>query len=212
MTRYDQNYSQGRGDLSGAKEDAKAKASQVSEQAKQQAKGQLEKGRDTTSVELEKVAHAVQAAASDLNEQNQPGLSRYVTDIADSMSSLAESLRGKNVDELVHEVTGIARRNPTLFIAGSVAIGLGLARFAKASSKQNMMNQDDTAYSSYSEMSGSSRDDLDWPEGYGDTDYDADYSSRMSDFSTKESESITGDTLTPGDNGKTNTLGGRRYE
>lgn len=116
------------------KVEAGNQAARISEQARQQAKRQFNQGRETVSSGMDKVAHAVRAAASDLQEQNSTGLSGYVTDIAESMSSLAESLRGKNIDELMQEVGGIAKRNPALFVTGSVAIGFGLARFAKSSS------------------------------------------------------------------------------
>ena len=61
-------------------------------------------------------------------------MSHYVSDIAQSMVDLADNLRGKSVDELVGEVNRLARNNPGLFIAGSVALGFGLTRFARASS------------------------------------------------------------------------------
>ena len=73
------------------------------------------------------------AAAEDLQDHQQQALSEYVTQFASSISALANNLRHKSIDELMHEAEGIARRNPALFIGGSIAIGLGLARFAKAS-------------------------------------------------------------------------------
>jgi len=59
-----------------------------------------------------------------------------VSDIAQSMVDLADNLRGKSVDELVGEVNRLARNNPGLFIAGSVALGFGLTRFARPSSNR----------------------------------------------------------------------------
>ena len=84
---------------------------------------------------MDSIADAATAAAEDLHEHHQEGLSRYVSEIADSVSSIAGSLRHKSVDELVHEVGAIARKNPTLFLAGSVAVGLGIGRFARSSAK-----------------------------------------------------------------------------
>ncbi len=116
------------------KMEARNQAARISEQAKHQAKNKLDQSRQTFSAEIDKVAHAVRAAASDLRDQNSDGLSSYVAEMAESMSSLATRLRGKNVDELMHEVTGVAKRNPALFVTGSLALGFGLARFAKSSS------------------------------------------------------------------------------
>jgi hypothetical protein len=60
------------------------------------------------------------------------GMSDYLTDMADSMTGLAGNLRGKSAEQLLHDAADLARSNPGLFIAGSIAIGFGLSRFLKA--------------------------------------------------------------------------------
>ncbi len=117
-------------------EDIKAKAAEAGEQLKNQGKAQLDSYRGTAADELEKVAQSAKAAAAELENQDSTGLSHYVSDIAQSMVDLADNLRGKSVDELVGEVNRLARNNPGLFIAGSVALGFGLTRFARASSNR----------------------------------------------------------------------------
>ena len=113
--------------------DLKAKAREVGDEVKQQGKAQLDSYRGTAADELEKVARSAQAAADELQHQDN-GLSTYVSEMAQGMVELADNLRGKSVDELVGEVNRLARNNPGLFIAGSVALGFGLTRFARASS------------------------------------------------------------------------------
>ncbi|MBU2014430.1 MAG: hypothetical protein KJ595_19815, partial [Gammaproteobacteria bacterium] len=115
-------------------EELKAKAREAGEQIKTQGKAQLDSYRGTAADELEKVAQSAKAAAAELENQDRTGLSHYVSDMAQSMVDLADNLRGKSVDELVGEVNRLARNNPGLFIAGSVALGFGLTRFARASS------------------------------------------------------------------------------
>jgi len=115
-------------------EELKAKAREAGEQVKNQGKAQLDSYRGTAADELEKVAQSAKAAAAELENQDRTGLSHYVSDMAQSMVDLADNLRGKSVDELVGEVNRLARNNPGLFIAGSVALGFGLTRFARASS------------------------------------------------------------------------------
>lgn len=119
---------------SASAEDMKAKARDAGEQVKNQGKAQLDSYRGTAADELEKVAQSAKAAAAELENQDSTGLSSYVSDVAQSMVNLADNLRGKSVDELVGEVNRLARNNPGLFIAGSVALGFGLTRFARASS------------------------------------------------------------------------------
>lgn len=115
-------------------EELKVKAREAGEQVKNQGKAQLDSYRGTAADELEKVAQSAKAAAAELENQDRTGLSHYVSDMAQSMVDLADNLRGKSVDELVGEVNRLARNNPGLFIAGSVALGFGLTRFARASS------------------------------------------------------------------------------
>lgn len=120
-----------------AADDLKGSAKQTSQEAKQQAAQTLEENRGKAADELDKIAHAARAAASDLAGQQEQGLSNYVADMAQSIGSLAGSLREKNLDDLMHDAKELARRNPTLFLAGSIAIGLGISRFAKASARRS---------------------------------------------------------------------------
>jgi hypothetical protein len=113
--------------------EVKSSARQASREAKQQAAETLDENRERAADELDKIAHAARAAASDLEDQEQEGLSDYVADMAQGIGSFANSLRRKNMDELLQEAREVARRNPALFIAGSIAVGFGLSRFAKAS-------------------------------------------------------------------------------
>lgn len=113
--------------------EAKSSAKQASKEAKQQAAQTLDENRGRAADELDKIAHAARAAASELEGQQDEGLSNYVSEMAQSIGTLANSLREKSLDELVQDAKQIARNNPTLFLAGSIAVGLGLSRFAKAS-------------------------------------------------------------------------------
>lgn len=137
-----------------AAEDAKAKARQAADQVKTQGKSQLEGYRETAADEIEKVAHSAKAAAQELEGQDRLGLSHYVSDMAQGMVQFSDSLRGKSVDELFQDVNRLARNNPALFLTGSVALGFGLTRFARASSKR--ASQGDYGHQSRHAVTGSS--------------------------------------------------------
>lgn len=141
MTNYDENltrrnFSSADNESGNDSNNAKMNAKNAAENIKESAERTLNENRDKALGGAESVAHAARAAAEDLRNQNQEGLSHYVTELADTVSKFAEKLRHKNVDELVHEVTDLARKNPALFIGGTIAIGLGIARFAKASAER----------------------------------------------------------------------------
>lgn len=143
-------------------DDAKAKAKQAADEVKTQGMSQLEGYRETAADELEKVAQSAKAAAQELEGQDRLGLSSYVSTMAQSMVKLSDDLRGKSVDELFQDVNRLARDNPGLFIAGSVALGFGLTRFARASSKRAAQgdyghHDSSTSFSSSSGLHGSSQ-------------------------------------------------------
>jgi F0F1-type ATP synthase membrane subunit b/b' len=100
--------------------------------ARQQADAQFGQYRDTAADQIEALAQGAKSFVSELEDKDTLGMSDYLTDMAASMTGLAGNLRGKSAEQLLHNAADLARSNPTLFIAGSVAIGFGLSRFLKA--------------------------------------------------------------------------------
>ena len=129
-------------DVRAVADDVKASATESVESAKQQARSQAETGKSRLAEELDHVAHAAEKAAADLHDNNDDALSHYVGDMASTVGQLASGLREKSVDDLVRDVQGIARKNPALFIAGSIAVGIGIARFAKATEHRDQYATD----------------------------------------------------------------------
>jgi len=101
---------------------------------RQQGTAQFEQYRQTAAEQIASLAEGAKSAAQNMQDNDTLGLSHYVTDIATSMSTLAEDLRGKSADELLQKAGKLAQDNPGLFIAGSIALGFGLSRFLRASS------------------------------------------------------------------------------
>lgn len=116
--------------LQNLQDDAKA----ALQGAKEQGAAQFEQYRDTAAEQIETLAQSAKSAAEQLQASDTLGLSHYVTDMAQSMTTLADNLRGKSADELLQQAGKLARDNPALFLTGSIAIGFGLSRFLKASS------------------------------------------------------------------------------
>lgn len=122
-----------------------SKAREVGEQAKVQARSALNQQTQTAADKLDDIADSVKAAAERLGQDDDTGLSQYVSGMAGSLGELADGLRNKNVDEMVRDVRQMAQRNPALFITGSIAMGFGLARFARASSQRTHASGDMSA-------------------------------------------------------------------
>lgn len=102
--------------------------------ARQQADAQFGQYRDTAADQIDALAQGAKSVVSELENKDTLGMSDYLADMAESMSGLAGNLRGKSAEQLLHEGADLARNNPALFIAGSIALGFGLSRFLKAGS------------------------------------------------------------------------------
>src|SRR5688500_4080222 len=89
------------------------------------AKGQLAEG-------AERVAAAVDRTADALEGDGDKAISGFGHSVASLMRQLAGGLRERDVDDFARELADLARRNPGVFLAGSVALGFGIARFFKA--------------------------------------------------------------------------------
>ncbi len=90
--------------------------------------------RDSAAEQIENLAKTASAAAEELQDKDTLGISHYISDIAESLSAFATSMRGKSAEEMLQQAGRLARENPALFVTGSVAVGFGLSRFLRASS------------------------------------------------------------------------------
>jgi hypothetical protein len=124
----------GRADPRADLEAGKQKAKELADEAAQRAKGEAESRKQGAAGQLDEVASAVERAADDLGDN--PTLSRYASDLAGSMHGIAGRLRDRSVDELADDVRQLARTNSTLFVLGSIGVGLALSRFLKASPRR----------------------------------------------------------------------------
>ena len=113
-------------------EAGKQKAREFADQAAQRAKSEAEARKTGAAGQVDQVASAVERAAEELD----PTLSRYAATLAGSMHGIAGRLRDRSVDQLADDVRQLARSNPTMFVLGSIGVGLALSRFLKASPRR----------------------------------------------------------------------------
>jgi hypothetical protein len=111
----------------------KDKAAQATEEIKARGKDKLETGKKTAAQGIEQLAGVLDEATESLERSDQQSLAGYAQELAGSIRSFASNLRDRSVDDLIGETQTLARRNPTLFFFGSVAVGIALSRFLKAS-------------------------------------------------------------------------------
>jgi hypothetical protein len=133
----------------------KEKATQAAEEIKARGKDKLETGKKTTAQGIEQLAGVLDEATESLERSEQQSLAGYAQELAGSIRSFAGNLRDRSVDDLIGETQTLARRNPTLFFFGSVAVGIALSRFLKASAEHESSRFPDNIMPSGVTRSGS---------------------------------------------------------
>jgi hypothetical protein len=94
---------------------------------------QLNTQKDRATDRFGSVVQAVRQSTQQLREQQHDSIADYVDQAAGQLERFSNTLKEKNVSELLDEAQRFARRNPALFIGGAFALGLVSARFFKSS-------------------------------------------------------------------------------
>ena len=123
--------------IGGAINKIKSEATGVAQDAKLQGQEQFEAHKHTAADQTEKLAGVVERVAEEFKGQDQQSLAEYAGQLAGSMKSFAENLRDRSLDDVIRDTQQLARKNPTLFLMGSVAVGIALSRFFKASADRS---------------------------------------------------------------------------
>lgn len=113
--------------------------------AKAQGAEQYEHLRAMATDQIDSLAEGAQSAASALEGKDSLGLSQYLGQLASGLSSFADQVKDQSAEQLLHKGAQLARDNPALFLAGSVAVGFGLSRFLKATASHGDESVPDTA-------------------------------------------------------------------
>lgn len=114
----------------------RARASNLKRRLKEDGKQKIESGKRAAADQIAELADAIDVAGAQL-DQSQPTLAGYATKLADGVGGLATRLREDNIEDLYREVRQLATRHPGMFLLGSAALGVVIARFMKASGDQS---------------------------------------------------------------------------
>lgn len=106
-------------------------ASSFVSQAADAARNAANEGKTRASETLETFAKVVENAATMVEDKVGPTYGGYARRAADGVSSFAEDLQNKDVDELVEDARVFVRNNPLVAIGAAAAIGFALTRVAK---------------------------------------------------------------------------------
>jgi hypothetical protein len=115
------------------REKLKSDTSEVMDKAKQAGEQRLGAGKQTAAAQAHKVAGVFDQASSQFRQDDLPKFAEYASEIGNSIKNFADNLQNRSINDLVEDTRGFARRNPAMFLLGSIALGVAVSRFLKAS-------------------------------------------------------------------------------
>jgi hypothetical protein len=117
---------------------ARSDIAEAAETAKAEARRIVSQQKDAGADRLGEVAGAVHGAARSL-EPGMPQMASYVHDAAARLEDAAQTLRQRNIDDLMTEISRFARSQPALFVGGAMLAGFALTRFLRSSAPPGAM-------------------------------------------------------------------------
>ena len=118
---------------------------------KQRVTSRVDEQKNRAADGLGGIADVFRTASNELRNENET-LASYVDAASDQMRRFADQIRQKGVADMLDDVHAFARRRPALFIGGAFLIGIGIARFLKATADRNAMREYGDGFSSVDPM------------------------------------------------------------
>jgi ElaB/YqjD/DUF883 family membrane-anchored ribosome-binding protein len=116
----------------GTTQQIKEEASKLGTQAADRAREFAGQGKERATTALDEVARLMQNAASDVDAKLGAEYGQYARSAADGIAGFAESLRGKEVDDLIADASAFVRKSPAIAVGTAAAVGFVLARLIKS--------------------------------------------------------------------------------
>jgi len=125
----------------------KDEISNVTGQVRRQADSLISEQKDMAADRLSTLASTLRESSRQLQDQNEGTMGRYADVIADQVESVSDFLRNRNAGDLLGDIQRLARQQPELFVAGSLAVGFLVGRFIKGPSRSALReSQDNPSY------------------------------------------------------------------
>ena len=115
----------------------------IADQVKDQASAVAQQQMTSAAEGLESAAGAVNAVGDRLRENHLGELSQYTDLAAEQIEKLAGWLRTTTPEEIAHDIEDFAKKQPAVFVAGALALGLIGVRFLRSTSQDHSQNSDE---------------------------------------------------------------------
>lgn len=117
---------------SGATRKLKDEASKLGTQAADRARAFAGENKERATNALDEVAKMFEGAALDVDARLGEQYGKYARSAAQGISNFAESLRGKEVDDLFNDATELVKKSPVIAVGAAAAVGFVVARLIKS--------------------------------------------------------------------------------
>jgi hypothetical protein len=114
---------------------ARRRTANLKQRLREDGKQKVESGKRAAADQIADIADAIDAAGAEL-DQSQPTLAGYASKLAEGVSGFAAHLREDSIEDLYYQMRQLATRHPGMFLLGSAALGLVIARFMRASGQE----------------------------------------------------------------------------
>jgi hypothetical protein len=115
---------------------ARQQASELANRGGEQVKGQLANQKHNAAQRMTPIQTALRETGQQLRNQGQGPVAEYADKAADQVGRFAGYLRENDVDTLLNDARGFARRNPAVYLGSAAALGFLATRFLKSSSEE----------------------------------------------------------------------------
>jgi len=116
----------------GIKSQLRDGAANLQSQAGDKIRSYAETGKERATSALDELTQVVNDAASSIDERLGSEYGEYARRAADAVAGFADTLRGKEVDELYEDGRNLVRKSPGVAIGVAAVVGFSLVRLLKA--------------------------------------------------------------------------------
>lgn len=116
-----------------AAEAIKSEAGKIGGEAKEKLRGFAGEGMGRATGALDDLARMMNGAAGDVDARLGEKYGQYARSAAEGVQGFADTLRDKDIDDLVEDVTNFVRKSPAIAIGTAAVVGFALARLLRAS-------------------------------------------------------------------------------
>lgn len=117
------------------RDDARAKAAEMRDTASRAARDTANEAKAGVAKEISNMGSALRRASEELRDGSPQ--ERTFGYMASTLADLSDTVRDKDLGEMVDDLSRFARRNPVAFLGGAALLGFAGVRMAKASARRD---------------------------------------------------------------------------